>query len=44
RLRNADWGLRAREDVDAAAGAHGFACEAVHVMPADNRLLVYRLL
>lgn len=44
RMRNAEWGLRAREDVDAAAGAHGFAREAVHVMPADNRLLVYRLL
>jgi len=43
RLRNPEWGLRAREDVDAAALAHGFAIVSVRTMPADNRLLAYRL-
>lgn len=43
RLRNPAWGLRAREDVDAAARKHGFTGEAMRTMPADNRLLVYRL-
>ncbi|SIS89324.1 Protein of unknown function [Roseivivax lentus] len=44
RLRNAQWGLRDREAVDAAAAAQGFAGEPCRVMPSDNRLLVYRRL
>jgi hypothetical protein len=43
RARNPDWGLRDREAVDAAAKAQGFVAEPFRVMPADNRLLVYRL-
>ena len=42
RLRNPDWGLRDREAVDAVASAQGFVAEQRRVMPADNRLLVYR--
>ena len=42
RARNPDWGLRAREDVDAAALARGFAPEPARAMPADNRMLAYR--
>ena len=42
RRRNPDWGLRDREAVDAAASARGFVAEPCRVMPADNRLLVYR--
>lgn len=42
RRRNSAWGLRDREAVDAAATAHGFTAEPPHLMPADNRLLVYR--
>ena len=42
RLRNPDWGLRDRAAVDAAAASQGFVAEPVRVMPADNRLLVYR--
>ena len=42
RLRNPDWGLRDRAAVDAAAAAQGFVAGPVRVMPADNRLLVYR--
>ncbi len=42
RRRNSDWGLRDREAVDSAATAHGFFAEPRRVMPADNRLLVYR--
>lgn len=42
RQQNPDWGLRDREAVDAAAVAQGFSVEAARVMPADNRILVYR--
>ena len=42
RLRNPDWGLRHREEIDDLANASGFICEANRHMPADNRLLVYR--
>ncbi|MGY6567366.1 MAG: DUF938 domain-containing protein [Salinarimonas sp.] len=42
RQQNPDWGLRDREMVDAAAVAQGFSVEAARVMPADNRILVYR--
>ncbi len=42
RLRHPEWGLRAREDVDAVAQGLGFAIEPRRTMPADNRLLVYR--
>ena len=42
RGRNPDWGLRDRAEVDAAAVAEGFVPEPPRMMPADNRLLVYR--
>lgn len=42
RLRNPAWGLRDREDIDDLALAHGFAIASSRIMPADNRLLVYR--
>lgn len=42
RRRNPEWGLRDREAVDAAAAAQGLIAEPRRVMPADNRLLVYR--
>lgn len=42
RRRNPDWGLRDRAAVDAVAAAQGFVAEPYRVMPADNRLLVYR--
>lgn len=42
RKQNPDWGLRDREVVDAAAMAAGFSVEAARLMPADNRLLIYR--
>jgi hypothetical protein len=42
RRRNPDWGLRDLEDIDHMALAHGFASEPHRMMPADNRLLVYR--
>jgi len=42
RRRNPDWGLRDREAIDAAALARGLVAEPRRVMPADNRLLVYR--
>jgi hypothetical protein len=41
RARNPDWGLRAREDVEALAQTHGFTIAPALTMPADNRLLVY---
>ncbi len=41
RARDPAWGLRDREALDAAA-APAFTPEAVRLMPADNRLLVYR--
>jgi hypothetical protein len=44
RARNPNWGLRAREDVDAAALATVFAAAPVVAMPADNLLLAYRRL
>lgn len=42
RQQNPNWGLRDREAVDAAAAAQGFSVETARVMPADNRLLIYR--
>lgn len=42
RMRNPAWGLRDREEVDAVASTQGFVIEPLHMMPADNRLLVYR--
>jgi hypothetical protein len=44
RSRNPQWGLREREELDAAALAKGFVIESVRAMPADNRLLAYRLI
>ncbi len=40
--RNAEWGLRALEAVDAEASTHGLIREATHSMPANNLLVVYR--
>ncbi len=42
RLRNPHWGLRDVEAIDELARAHGFTTAQTHMMPADNRLLVYR--
>lgn len=42
KARNPDWGLRELDAVLATAEAHGFACEAVHPMPANNRSLILR--
>ena len=42
RRRNPEWGLRDREAIDALAQSHGLDPEPARVMPADNRLLVYR--
>ena len=42
RRRDPGWGLRDREALDAVAAAQGFVAEPGRVMPADNRLLVYR--
>jgi hypothetical protein len=42
RMRNPEWGLRDREALNATASSEGFVAEPVRVMPADNRLLVYR--
>lgn len=42
RMRNSEWGLRDREAVDKSAAAQGFVVEQHRLMPADNRLLVYR--
>ena len=41
RMRNPQWGLRDCKDVDDLALAQGFTIEPRHMMPADNRLLVY---
>ena len=42
RMRNPDWGLREVEAIDELTLAHGFTSAQTHMMPADNRLLVYR--
>ncbi len=42
RQQNPEWGLRDRETIDEVAVAQGFCVEAARLMPADNRLLVYR--
>ena len=42
RRRNPEWGLRDRAAIDALAQSHGLDPEPTRVMPADNRLLVYR--
>lgn len=42
RMRNRQWGLRDREDIDDLVLAHGFTIAPSRIMPADNRLLVYR--
>ena len=44
RRRNPYWGLRDRVAVNAAATAQGFHAEPHRVMPADNRLLAFRLM
>jgi len=42
KARNPHWGLRELDEVLATAAAHGFACAAVHPMPANNRSLILR--
>ena len=42
RMRNPDWGLRDRGAIDELALAQGFTTAPPRMMPADNRLLVYR--
>ena len=42
RLRNPDWGLRSIEAIDKLALALDFTIAPPRMMPADNRLLVYR--
>ena len=42
RMQNPDWGLRDVEVIDKLALTHGFTSAQTHIMPADNRLLVYR--
>ena len=42
RMRNPDWGLRDRGAIDTLALAQGFTNAPHRMMPADNRLLVYR--
>ncbi len=42
RMRNPDWGLRDREAIEKLALAQGFTTEPPRIMPADNRLLVFR--
>jgi hypothetical protein len=41
RERDPAWGIRALEDVEAAAAEHGLAREALHAMPANNLLVVF---
>jgi hypothetical protein len=42
RMRNPQWGLRDREAVDTLSADQGLIVEARRLMPADNRMLVYR--
>ena len=42
RLRNPAWGIRGVEAVDAAAAERGLDRTALHQMPANNLMLVYR--
>ena len=44
RSRNPQWGLRAREEIDALALAQGLAKQQPRMMTADNRMLAYRRL
>jgi SAM-dependent methyltransferase len=41
RARDADWGIRRREDVEAQARAAGLVLRERHAMPANNLLLVF---
>jgi len=41
RARSPAWGIRALEDVAAAAAEHGLEREARHAMPANNLLVVF---
>ena len=41
RARDASWGIRRREDVEAEAGRVGLALRQRHAMPANNLLLVF---
>ncbi|MEZ5655685.1 MAG: DUF938 domain-containing protein [Sphingobium sp.] len=42
RARDARFGIRAVEDIDTAASAHGLQRTALYPMPANNLTLVYR--
>lgn len=41
REHDPDWGIRRREDVEAAAQAAGLKLQSRHVLPANNLLLVF---
>lgn len=42
KARDARWGLRHAEDLDALAAQHGMARRARHAVPANNIMLIYR--
>ncbi|MHA7819033.1 MAG: DUF938 domain-containing protein [Erythrobacter sp.] len=42
RSRNAEWGIREVENMDAAGERHGFTRSARYEMPANNLMLIYR--
>jgi hypothetical protein len=44
KARNPLWGLRAAEDLDRLAAQHGMARSARHALPANNIMLVYRMI
>lgn len=43
RQRDAEWGLRRVEDFEAAASERGFRLEQTRAMPANNLMLLFRL-
>ncbi|MEM7505877.1 MAG: DUF938 domain-containing protein [Pseudomonadota bacterium] len=42
RAQNPDWGIRDLDDVEALAHGEGFGPAMVHLMPANNRLVVFQ--
>jgi len=43
RARNAAWGVRDLDEVEALANRHGFKLDQTHQMPANNLSVVFRL-
>jgi len=43
RARNAAWGVRDLDEVEAIANRHGFKLDQTHQMPANNLSVVFRL-